>query len=859
MVASHDSPQSRSPFGTVRIVGIGASAGGLSALEQFFAKVPTRSGLAFVVVQHLDPTAKSLLPELLQRITAMQVHEAVGMMRIESDCVYVIAPNSEVSVADGVLKVGTPIQPRGMRLPINVLFSSLAREQGERSVGVILSGMGSDGTLGLQSIKALGGLTAVQEPESAQFDSMPSSAIAAGCADIVAPPGQLPGRLLAYISRTPGAALAGAAAAEPPDKSSDDAMRRVFELLRSRSGHDFSNYKPNSVRRRIERRMAIHAIAKLEKYEVFLRENPQEGDFLFKELLIGVTRFFRDEPVWRQLADVTLPELLGRQGEAHNFRAWIVGCSTGEEAYSLAIVFAEVLERLPQYRGRSLQIFASDLSADAVAAARRGEYSASIHANVSPDRLKLFFNAEHGHFRVNKRIRDMVLFAQHDVILDPPFTKLDLISCRNLMIYFDSELQGRLLPLFHYSLRSGGLLLLGNAESVGRFNRLFSPIDAKLRLYSRQDTASHGAHDFQMKPFPPLSKSSKDHSLPSSTIAIQTGESLQLAADQLLLQVYASPAVVVNQEGDIVYLSGRTGRYLEPAAGKANWNFHAMIREGLRSPLARALVEVAGQREPLQLRGLRVEGPGGAQLVDVTVHAMLEPPALQGMVMVVFRDVLPPTRRGRRKGLGEPDALPEADLQQYLGEIHALREETRASREELQATNEELQSTNEELQSTNEELTTSKEEMQSMNEELQTINAEMQTKLDDLALAQGDLKNLLNSTDIAMLFLDKDLNVRRYTDRALKIFNLLERDVGRPLSDLSTSLRYPTLNEDVRETVRTLVFSEKQILTSDGRWYSVRIMPYRTLEDVIDGAVITLVDITATKELESKLRTDSTN
>jgi transcriptional regulator with PAS, ATPase and Fis domain len=332
-----------------------------------------------------------------------------------------------------------------------------------------------------------------------------------------------------------------------------------------------------------------------------------------------------------------------------------------------------------------------------------------------------------------------------------------------------------------------------------------------------------------------------------------------MAADHLLLQVHAPPAVVVNNDGDIVYLSGRTGKYLEPAAGKANWNFHAMVREGLRSPLASALKQSAGQSEPVQLRGLRVQAPGGGQIVDVTVHALQEPPALKGMVMVVFRDVAAPARRGRRKAQGATDAIDAAELQQYLDEIHTLREETRASKEELQAANEELQSTNEELQSTNEELTTSKEEMQSMNEELQTINAEMQTKLDDLALAQSDMKNLLNSTDIAMLFLDKELNVRRYTDRALKIINLRDGDIGRPLSDLTSSLQYPTLNEDVRETVRTLIFSEKQIPTSDGRWYSIRIMPYRTLDDVIDGAVITFVDITATKELESRLRKESSH
>lgn len=859
MVAHPDPNMLRNPFSETRIVGIGASAGGLAALETFFSQVPLKSGLAYIVVQHLDPTEKSLLPELLQRVTTLPVREAAEMMRIEPNCVYVIPPNAEISVANGVLKSEKPDQPRGMRLPINVLFCSLARERGERAIAVILSGMGSDGTLGLQSIKALGGLTVVQAPESAQFDAMPNSAIAAGCADIVALPAELPARILAYIKQVPDIPEPAVAVPDTASESLDDGLQRIFKLLQQRNRHDFSHYKPNSMGRRIERRMAIHAITTLEQYADFLSDNPQELDLLFKELLIGVTSFFRDSAVWQQLADITLPELLSRQPEAQKLRAWIVGCSTGEEAYSLAMVFAEVVERLPQYHGCSLQIFASDLSADAIATARSGQYPASIRADVSSDRLNRFFNANNDHYRINKSIRDMVLFALHDVILDPPFTKLDLISCRNLMIYFDSELQSRLLPLFHYSLRSSGMLLLGSSESVGRFNRLFSAIDAKLRVYLRQDNVSGAGPNFLAKSFPPLSISNKESPVPAPTTPVRTVDNLQMAADHVLLQVHAPPAVVVNSAGDIVYFSGRTGKYLEPAAGKANWNFHAMIREGLRLPLASALKQAAGQNEPVQLHGLRVQAPRGMQMVDVTVHALLEPTALKGMVMVVFRDVAAPARRGRRKAPSEADAAHAAELKQFLDEIHTLRDETRASKEELQAANEELQSTNEELQSTNEELTTSKEEMQSMNEELQTINAEMRTKLDDLALAQSDMKNLLNSTDIAMLFLDKSLNVRRYTDRALKIINLRESDIGRPLSDLTTSLQYPSLDEDVLETVRTLIFSEKQILTSDGRWYSVRIMPYRTLEDVIDGAVITFVDITATKELESKLRKESSH
>ena len=858
MASSTDANASKATSAATRIVGIGASAGGLEALEQFFEQLPPASGLAYVVVQHLDPTAKSLLAELLQRVTTMPVRNAAEMTRVQPDCVYVVPPNRELSVVDGVLKSAIPTEQRGMRLPINVLFSSLARDQGERAIVVILSGMGSDGALGLQAIKALGGLIAVQQPESAQFDSMPRSAIATGCADIVATPAELPARILGFIARAPDGSEPGTAAAGTGDAPLADPLQKIFRSLQLRTRHDFSLYKPSTLHRRIERRMAIHAIATPAMYADFLRENTQEIDLLFRELLIGVTSFFRDAAVWQQLADITLPELLGRRPRAQKLRAWIVGCSTGEEAYSLAMVFAEVLDRLPQYQDCSLQIFASDLSPDAIATARRGQYPASISADVSADRLARFFSAHDGHYRVNKSIRDLVLFAQHDVILDPPFTRLDLLSCRNLMIYFDAALQRRLLPLFHYSLQPGGVLLLGSSETVGRFNRLFASIDTKLRLYLRQDHVSSGGPDFLVKSFPPLSKVKKELPVSPSSVPAQTAESLQTAADYLLLQVHAPPAVVVNAAGDIVYISGHTGRYLEPAAGKANWNFHSMVREGLRLPLASALKQAATQREAVKLHGLQVEAPGGVQIVDVTVHAVTEPSVLKGMIMVVFRDVAAvPAGRNRGKRRPAAEAAHAAELQQYRDEIQTLREETHASKEELQSANEELQSTNEELQSTNEELTTSKEEMQSMNEELQTINAEMQTKLDDLSLAQSDMRNLLNSTDIAMLFLDKNLNVRRYTDRASKIINLRESDIGRPLSDITTSLQYPSLHEDVLETVRTLIFSEKQILTSDSRWFSVRIMPYRRLDNVIDGAVITFVDITATKELESKLRNDS--
>lgn len=837
-----------------RIVGIGASAGGLAPLEQFLGQVPPHSRMAYVVVQHLDPNHKALLPELLQRATSMPVREARQNMRVEPDCVYVIPSNTELSVINGTLHLRQPTEPRGMRLPINVLFSSLATDQGERAIAAVLSGMGSDGTLGLQAIKTVGGLTAVQQPDTAQFDAMPRSAIAADCADIVAPPAELPARILAYITLGSDPGLTAANALKPVPELAP--IQRILSLLQRQTRHDFSLYKPSTLHRRMERRMAIYKIATLALYADFLAKNTQEIDLLFNELLIGVTSFFRGPAVWEHLANVTLPELLARPATEHKLRAWVAGCSTGEEAYSLAIVFTEAMQRLPQPMDYTLQIFATDLSPDAIASARRGHYSASISTNVSSDRLARFFSIHDSGYQINKQIRDMVLFARHDVALDPPFTRLDLISCRNLLIYFDSILQRKLIPLFHYSLRAGGTLLLGSSETVGRFTHLFSAVQSKLRLYLRQDNALSGTINTSLptQSFPPLSRITKEPPMSPANLPPQISDNLQTAADHVLLQVYAPAAVVINGDGDIVYISGHTGKYLEPAAGKANWNFYAMVREGLRAPMAIALKQAAAQSEPLQLHGLQVKLPGGAvQSVDITVQALNEPRALRGMLMIVFRDIAG-HHRARNKAKSSEEASRAAEQQQFQDEIQTLREEAHASKEELQSANEELQSTNEELQSTNEELTTSKEEMQSMNEELQIINAEMQTKLDDLALAQSDMKNLLNSIEIAILFLDKDLNVRRYTDRAAKIINIRESDVGRPIGDLTTSLQYPALHDNALDTLSTLVFSEKQIFTDNGRWFTVRIMPYRRLDNLIDGVVITFVDITTTKELEATLR-----
>ena len=830
----------------VQAVGIGASAGGLVVIGQFLAQIPADSGLAYVVVQHLDPTHKAMLVELLRRNTAMQVVEVADAMRLEPDVVYVIPPNRDLTVASGMLHIAPPAQPRGLRLPIDLLFSSLARDQGERAIGVVLSGMGSDGTLGLQVIKAQGGLTLAQSPESAQFDSMPKSAIAAGCVDIVGLPAELPGHILRVIADRQAAALLPAGS----DESNSQALFSILHMLRDRIKHDLSDYKPSTMRRRIQRRMSVHGLLTNADYEGFVRKNPQELDLLFKEMLIGVTSFFRDPEVWQELKEFVLPVLLTRGAEGHRLRAWVVGCSTGEEAYSLAMVFKEVMAELPAAAGKTVQIFASDLNADAVSFARKGRYPAKIVAEVGPARLAKFFSVQGEGYLIDKQIREMVLFAQHDVILDPPFTNLDLLSCRNLLIYLNATLQRRLMPLYNYSLRPGGALLLGGSETVGGSHALFTPLSLKSRLYWRNESAlSVGSVEFPIISRPLPSRLSKE-----SKVSQQASPSpnLQTHAEQALLSEFSPSAVLVNEQGDVVYINGSVGKYLEPASGKANWNIHVMARPAIRAQLAAGLRQALQARSTVELRGLRL-GDDAQFTLNITVKAMQEPKSLAGLVMIVFRDVTEPAKRKRGK-VGAIDAVTAEELQRCKDEIHALRQEMGASAEELQAANEELQSTNEELQSANEELTTSKEESQSMNEELQTLNGELQSKLDDLALAQSDMQNLLNSTDIATLFLDSALNVRRYTDQIARIVHLREGDIGRPLTELANTLIYPQLNDDAKETLRTLTLTEKQITTTDKLWFMVRIKPYRTLSNVIQGVVITFIDITAAKELESRLR-----
>jgi two-component system CheB/CheR fusion protein len=831
------------------IIGIGASAGGLEALGQFFENTPIDCGMAFVVIQHLDPTHVGIMPELLQRITEMKVYQATDSLKIKTNSVYVIPPNKSMSILNGHLHLFEPTESRGLRLPVDVFFRSLADDRQDKSIGVILSGMGSDGSLGVSAIKEKEGVVLIQTPDTAKFDGMPRSAIDAVIADIIAPAEELSNKLISFLHYVPVSATGSKI-----DTSYKSNLDKIIILLREQTGHDFSLYKKNTLFRRIERRKGVHQIDKISKYVRFLQDNPKEIGILFKELLIGVTSFFRDPGVWEKLKNDTLPTMFNELHKGDVLRAWVTACSTGEEAYSLAIIFKEALEKSKDNKHMSLQIFATDIDADAIEKARKGFFPAGIVTDVTPQRLKKYFVKEESGYRLNAAIREMVVFAPQDVIKDPPFTKLDILTCRNMLIYMEPELQVKLMSLFNYTLNPGGIMVLGTAESLGNSKEGFIEVDPKLKIFKRSSKPTSAEFlDFPSAFHRNPSRRQDDKVTPTAA------ENIQAIAEQTMLQRFSPASVMVNDDGDILFITGRTGKYLEPAAGKTNINIYAMARTGLSDVLPGAFRKAIQNYDPVVLRKIKLGNNGSTQLVDVTVQRIEHPNSVRNLVMVVFTDVddilkidAINSKTGKLTSKGRQKEL-EHELARSFQDIQGLREEMQTSQEELKSTNEELQSTNEELQSTNEELTTSKEEMQSLNEELQTVNVELQCKVSDSIDANNDMKNLLNSTEIATLFLDRELNVRRFTDSLTYIFKLRQADIGRPFTDQVSDLKYPNIGIDCNHVLKTLRTKESLITTSDGRWFDVRIMPYRTLDDHIDGLVITFNDITVTKSSVDEL------
>ncbi|MDO6679333.1 chemotaxis protein CheB [Shewanella sp. 4_MG-2023] len=828
------------------IIGIGASAGGLEAIEQFLSQAKADCGMAFVVVQHLDPHHKGIMCELLQRVTPLKVLQISDRMMVKPNHVYVIPPAYDLTLLNGTLLLFPRVEPHGLHLPIDYFLKSLAADKQTQSIAVILSGMGSDGTLGLRAIKEKFGAVFVQRPDTAKFASMPKSAIDTGLVDAVAPADVLMDNVVNYLNHMP-------IQVENTEQDHHD-IKKVIALLRSHTGHDFSRYKKSTIYRRIERRMALHKLTSIADYAQYLRSNAQENELLFNELLIGVTHFFRDSQVWLQLQDEVIPALLAKHPEGGTLRAWVPACSSGEEAYTLAIVFQEALKQGSYPQHFELQIFATDLDNDAVKKARAGIYPASIADDIAQTRLDHYFVANKAGYRIGKEIREMVIFAQQNLVTDPPFTKLDLISCRNLFIYLEADLQQKLIPLFHYSLNPGGVLVLGTSETIGKDDVLFSAVHEKLRIYQRCETIE----PINLMSFP--SRTSGGYSpeqmfeklVPAKTQGVDD-LNLEDLTQSLLQEHFVPAALLTTEQADIVYINGKTGNYLEPAAGKVNHNLFAMAREGLTAPISEVFNRAVRQKKKAELRNISVGTNGNTVQVDVSVQPLLQPASLCGMVLVLFSESSMQTSAlSTHSSADGVDSATDTDeivalnqvLQQARDDLRITTNEMQFAQENLKSTNEELQSTNEELQSTNEELTTSKEEMQSMNEELQTVNHELNTKVNELSEASDDMKNLLNSTNIATLFLDSDLKVRRYTTETRSIFKLIASDVGRPITDLVSSLIYPALADDACEVLRSLIFQQTEVQTHDGRWYIVRIMPYRTQENLIDGVVITFSDNT---------------
>jgi len=818
------------------------------------------SGMAFVLISHLAPDHDSLLSELLAKETQMSVLQVQEEVRLQPNQVYVIPPNATLTVDDGILRLSAPLQARGHRAPINIFFRSLAEDQGENAVCVILSGTGSDGTIGMKSIKEFGGLAIAQDSSTAKYDSMPRNATMTGLVDYVLPVEDIPAKLIEYSRHRAGLQANLGEDGMLPEAA--DYLNQICSLLRRRIGHDFSSYKQGTLIRRIQRRIQITQTASVEAYVDYLKADADEVNLLFKDLLIGVTHFFRDHESFDALQQRAIASLVENSIDRKSIRVWIAGCSSGEEAYSIAMLLAEELEE--QNARLQVQIFATDIDERALEKARHGRYPESIIEQVTPERLDRFFIKQDGLYQVAKHLREMCIFSQHSLISDPPFSRLDLISCRNLLIYFDSDLQKRLIPLFHYALRDDGYLFLGSSENLSAYSELFRTADKPHRLFQRKPAIIPPQIDF-----PLVDRSSyRQLSQTKSQPAIRQQSQVTKSIERILLQDYTPACVILNEQDEIVYFFGRTGKYLEPSQGTPSNNLFDLARLGLRLEL-RSVIQTARRTQVKAIRE-RVSIDNEGQIVTVNLIAnpvkdsAKEAADDSSLLMVIFQDVGKPTSYETAKADGnEPEAEApvvkqlEDELRVTKEHLRSTIEEIETSNEELKSANEKLLSMNEELQSSNEELQTSKEEMQSINEELETVNSELRNKVEELDTANSDIRNLFESTRIATVFLDEGLRIKRFTPTATELFNLLGTDIGRPITDISLALK--DLDEDidivadVREVLRSLIPIEREVQAKgEDLYYKMRVMPYRTLENVINGTVLTFVDVTSLRQARNR-------
>ncbi len=831
----------------IPVVGIGSSAGGLEALGKMFNQMPTDSDLAFVLIQHLDPVHKSSMVELLSRYTQMEVVEIQEGMRIKPNRLYVTPPNKNVGIINEILHLVVPKEPHGLRRPIDFFFQSLAEDLEDYAIGIILSGFGSDGTIGIRAIKSMGGMVMAQDPNSAVSGSMPSSAIDTNLVDYVAIPDKMPEDLISYVKRL---------GKKPPkriiaeDEEALSSIQKILIIIKNRTGHDFSLYKESTINRRIARRMNVHQIDKVSDYLKYIQKNPEEVNILFRELLINVTSFFRDPDAFKSFKDKFINELLDNKQDGEKVRVWVPGCSTGEEVFSIAMIIQEYMDHTP--KNLEVQLFGTDIDDDAINIARAAIYPSTIVSEVSEERLKQFFIKKGDSYKVKKNIRELAIFAPHDVLINPPFSKLDAISCRNLLIYMNKDAQKKILSAFTYALEPGGILFLGPSESISDFVETFTTLDNKWKIFKSKRKALRPAENFVTFPYAKLPQ--RNIEIEDLEIIGRTDAIIARNVEKLLIENYAPSTVIINKEGRIVFIHGRVGKYLEPAEGIANLSLVDMAREGIRFELNSALNEAIFKNKSVIYRNLDVKTNGEYQTIDLIVKPIKEPKVMENLLMVTFKDIeqqetkekIPKTTPKKDKRIRE---LVD-ELNVTKNRLHTTIEELETSNEELKSANEELQSMNEELQSTNEELETSKEELQSLNEELLTVNTELQNKVDQLSEVNDDMNNLLNSIEIPTIFVNKNIKIKRFTKETTKLVNLIPSDIGRPLKDIVSNVEYEDMIKDIREVMERVIFKEKEVRTKNNKWYLVRIIPYKTTENVIDGAVVTFLDTTELKELE---------
>lgn len=851
------------------IVGIGASAGGLSALELFFSNIPANKfvNMAFVIVQHLDPNHKSLLSEIIQRYTSMKVYEIEDAMQIQLNCVYIIPPTHDIKISNKVLYFVEQASNRNKHLPIDLFFEHLANDQQSHAIGIILSGTGHDGTKGIKAIKEAGGMVIAQSPSSCEFEGMPSSAIETGIVDDILLPNEMPRQLMNYLSSSSYKKHV----VTPPLTYDEPTLKKIFILLQRKTNNDFSMYKSSTIERRIERRLAVTRIDTIEEYYKYLQRSDSEVYTLFDDLLIGVTNFFRDPEVFLSLEKNVIPKLFAGKSNDDIVRLWIAGCSTGEEAYSIAILIVEYMQKIKQTF--TVQIFATDIDATAIATARLGVYPLDDTSTISKERIEQHFVKDSGvnNYRINKRIRDMLIFSIHNIIKDPPFSRLDFISCRNLLIYMNTKLQQKIISTFHYALVDQGILLLGNAETLGELANLYTVLDPKSKIFQSNKNLKNLNHSL-ISGIMPINKIQPI--IPSTNELISNIKlSLRELTENAILKQIALSGVLVDEQGDILYIHGSVGMYLELPSGEVDKNnILKMARKGLQTDLTLAFYNVKKTNQVVRVRGLQVNMNNHNIMVNFTISKVIinsKQKSELPLYLILFGEDLDVNKENLVENNSSVVDTSEQTPSDEKLHIKSLKRELElqkeflqdtnqklvTSNEELKSFNEEIQSMNEELQSTNEELETSKEELQSVNEELTTVNAELNIKIADLSRANNDMNNLLAGTGIGTIFVDHNLNIMRFTPAVTPIINLILSDIGRPIGHIvSNILGYNSLVSDIQAVLNTLISKEIEVITSDSKSYLMKIQAYRTLENVIEGAVISFIDITELSDMRKKLK-----